>query len=78
MIFLSIFFFFCIILLQKLHVFLFEDILVVTRIATRNGVKGYQLTRLPIPVQSLNLEDVPEGELRTGSFRGAFSSNQTG
>ncbi|XP_071816393.1 rho guanine nucleotide exchange factor 3-like isoform X2 [Apostichopus japonicus] len=63
---------------QKLHVFLFEDILVVTRIATRNGVKGYQLTRLPIPVQSLNLEDVPEGELRTGSFRGAFSSNQTG
>ncbi|PIK45586.1 putative rho guanine nucleotide exchange factor 3 isoform X2 [Apostichopus japonicus] len=63
---------------QKLHVFLFEDILVVTRIATRNGVKGYQLTRSPIPVQSLNLEDVPEGELRTGSFRGAFSSNQTG
>lgn len=63
---------------SKLYVFLFEDILVVTRLATRNGVKGYQVTRMPIPVRSLTLDDVPDGELRTGSFRGAFSSNLSG
>lgn len=50
----------------------------VTRLATRNGVKGYQVTRMPIPVRSLSLDDVPDGELRTGSFRGAFSSNLSG
>lgn len=70
-------FMFCFSVLQKLYTFLFEDILVVTRTATRNGIKCYQVTRLPIPIRSLHLEDVPDGELRTGSFRGAFSSNQS-
>ncbi|XP_041459914.1 rho guanine nucleotide exchange factor 3-like [Lytechinus variegatus] len=58
----------------KLHVFLFEDILVVTRQTTRNNRKCYQVYRQPIPVRTMALEDIPEGEVkRSGSFRGALS-----
>eukprot|EP00057_Strongylocentrotus_purpuratus_P014770 XP_011669244.1 PREDICTED: rho guanine nucleotide exchange factor 3 isoform X2 [Strongylocentrotus purpuratus] len=58
----------------KLHVFLFEDILVVTRLITRNNRKCYQVYRQPIPVRTMALEDIPEGEVRrSGSFRGALS-----
>nr|XP_054751935.1 rho guanine nucleotide exchange factor 3-like [Lytechinus pictus] len=58
----------------KLHVFLFEDILVVTRQITRNNRKCYQVYRQPIPVRTMALEDIPEGEVkRSGSFRGALS-----
>ncbi|CAF3334115.1 unnamed protein product [Rotaria socialis] len=57
---------------QKLHVFLFDDVLVFTRMATRNGIKSYQLTNYPIPVTSLIVEDIDDGvkipELSSGSF----------
>jgi hypothetical protein len=57
---------------QKLHVFLFDEILLFTRIATRNGLKSYQLTNYPIPVQYLIIEDIEDGvkipELSSGSF----------
>ncbi|CAF0986366.1 unnamed protein product [Rotaria sordida] len=57
---------------HKLHVFLFDEILVFTRIATRNGLKSYQLTNYPIPVLSLIVEDIEDGvkipELSSGSF----------
>ncbi|CAF1378979.1 unnamed protein product [Adineta ricciae] len=57
---------------QKLHVFLFDEILLFTRFATRNGLKSYQLTNYPIPVLSLIVEDIEDGvkipELSSGSF----------
>ncbi|KAG9345729.1 hypothetical protein JZ751_008873 [Albula glossodonta] len=59
----------------KLHVFLFTEVLVLTRPVTRNERHCYQVYRQPIPVQDLVLEDLPDGEVRMGgSFRGAFSN----
>ncbi|XP_043936654.1 rho guanine nucleotide exchange factor 3-like [Protopterus annectens] len=61
---------------QKLHVFLFEDILVITRPVTQNDQLHYQMYRQPIPVRDLVLEDLPDGEVRLGgSIRGAFATN---
>ncbi|XP_071510283.1 rho guanine nucleotide exchange factor 3-like [Diadema antillarum] len=58
----------------KYHVFLFEDILVVTRLTTRNNRECYQVYRQPIPVRTMALDDIPDGEIkRSGSFRGALS-----
>ncbi|XP_070559417.1 rho guanine nucleotide exchange factor 3-like isoform X2 [Ptychodera flava] len=58
----------------KLHVFLFEDILVFTRQAVKNDKKCYQVYRQPIPVRQLMLEDLEDGEVKMGgSFRGAFT-----
>lgn len=62
----------------KLHVFLFQDVLVITRSlsVTELSVK-YQLCRQPIPIQQLELEDLSDGEMRVGgSIRGAFSNNE--
>ncbi|CAF1108865.1 unnamed protein product [Adineta steineri] len=57
---------------QKLHVFLFDEILLFTRIATRNDIKSYQLTNYPIPIEYLRIEDIEDGvkipELSSGSF----------
>ncbi|XP_064198699.1 neuroepithelial cell-transforming gene 1 protein [Anguilla rostrata] len=59
----------------KLHVFLFTEVLVMTRPVTRNERHCFQVYRQPIPVQELVLEDLPDGEVRMGgSFRGAFSN----
>ncbi|KAJ8269191.1 hypothetical protein COCON_G00117980 [Conger conger] len=59
----------------KLHVFLFTEVLVLTRPVTRNERQCFQVYRQPIPVQELVLEDLPDGEVRMGgSFRGAFSN----
>ncbi|KAG7456265.1 hypothetical protein MATL_G00249900 [Megalops atlanticus] len=59
----------------KLHVFLFTEVLVLTRPVTRNERHCFQVYRQPIPVQDLVLEDLPDGEVRMGgSFRGAFSN----
>ncbi|KAM8883137.1 neuroepithelial cell-transforming gene 1 protein isoform 1-T1 [Synchiropus picturatus] len=59
----------------KLHVFLFTEILVLTRSVTRNERQCYQVYRQPIPVQDLVLEDLQDGDVRMGgSFRGAFSN----
>ncbi|XP_064309929.1 rho guanine nucleotide exchange factor 3 isoform X1 [Phalacrocorax carbo] len=61
----------------KLHVFLFEEVLVITRAITHNEQLCYQLYRQPIPVRELVLEDLQDGEVRLGgSIRGAFSNNE--
>lgn len=62
---------------QKLHVFLFQEVLVITRAITHNEQLCYQLYRQPIPVMDLVLEDLQDGEVRLGgSIRGAFSNNE--
>lgn len=61
---------------HKLYIFLFQDILVLTRPVTRNDRPSYQVYRQPIPVQELVLEDLQDGDVRMGgSFRGAFSNS---
>nr|XP_043880370.1 rho guanine nucleotide exchange factor 3 isoform X2 [Solea senegalensis] len=62
----------------KLHVFLFQDILVITRSLSLNDQSfTYQLCRQPIPIRQLDLEDLSDGEMRvSGSIRGAFSNNE--
>ncbi|XP_061689590.1 rho guanine nucleotide exchange factor 3 isoform X2 [Syngnathoides biaculeatus] len=62
----------------KLHVFLFQDALVITRSVSLNEQPvSYQLCRRPIPVRQLDLEDLSDGEMRVGgSIRGAFSNNE--
>ncbi|XP_007526641.1 neuroepithelial cell-transforming gene 1 protein isoform X2 [Erinaceus europaeus] len=61
---------------HKLYIFLFQDILVLTRPVTRNERQSYQVYRQPIPVQELVLEDLQDGDVRMGgSFRGAFSNS---
>ncbi|KAI3366990.1 hypothetical protein L3Q82_009622 [Scortum barcoo] len=60
----------------KLHVFLFTELLVLTRPVTRNERHCFQVYRQPIPVQDLVLEDLQDGDVRMGgSFRGAFSNS---
>ncbi|KAM4769128.1 rho guanine nucleotide exchange factor 3 isoform 7-T10 [Cyanocitta cristata] len=49
----------------KLHVFLFEEVLVITRAVTHNDQLCYQLYRQPIPVRELVLEDLQDGESKT-------------
>ncbi|XP_076787421.1 rho guanine nucleotide exchange factor 3 isoform X10 [Arvicanthis niloticus] len=51
----------------KLHVFLFQEVLVITRAVTHNEQLCYQLYRQPIPVKDLTLEDLQDGELKTSS-----------
>lgn len=64
---------------QKLYVFLFQDILVLTRPVTRNERQSYQVYRQPIPVQDLVLEDLQDGDVKMGgSFRGAFGNSDKG
>ncbi|KAM9324258.1 rho guanine nucleotide exchange factor 3-like [Gastrophryne carolinensis] len=58
---------------QRLHVFLFERILVLTRLVTHDDQPQFQVYRQPIPLVELVLEDLPDGEARVGgSIRGAF------
>ncbi|XP_053428690.1 neuroepithelial cell-transforming gene 1 protein isoform X1 [Nycticebus coucang] len=61
---------------HKLYIFLFQDILVLTRPVVRNERHAYQVYRQPIPVRDLVLEDLQDGDVRMGgSFRGAFSNS---
>ncbi|XP_060135221.1 neuroepithelial cell-transforming gene 1 protein isoform X1 [Zootoca vivipara] len=61
---------------HKLYVFLFQDILVLTRPVTRNERHSYQVYRQPIPAQDLVLEDLQDGDVKMGgSFRGAFGNS---
>ncbi|KAJ8258365.1 hypothetical protein COCON_G00173770 [Conger conger] len=61
----------------KLHVFLFQDVLVITRAVAQNEQLCYQLCRQPIPVRELDWEDLQDGEIRLGgSIRGAFSNTE--
>ncbi|XP_068595336.1 neuroepithelial cell-transforming gene 1 protein-like [Brachionichthys hirsutus] len=62
---------------SRLHVFLFSELLILTRPVTRNDRSCFQVYRQPIPVRDLALEDVQDGEVRTGgSFRGAFTNGE--
>ncbi|XP_038164874.1 neuroepithelial cell-transforming gene 1 protein-like [Cyprinodon tularosa] len=62
---------------SRLHVFLFSDLLVLTRPVTRNDRSCFQVYRQPIPVRDLVLEDLQDGEVRLGgSFRGAFTNGE--
>lgn len=64
---------------QKLYVFLFQEILVLTRPVTRNERQAFQVYRQPIPVQELLLEDLQDGDVKMGgSFRGAFGNSDKG
>lgn len=64
---------------QRLHVFLFSELLVLTRPVTRNDRSCFQVYRQPIPVRDLALEDLQDGEIRMGgSFRGAFTNGERG
>lgn len=59
--------------------FLFTEVLVLTRPVTRNDRHCFQVYRQPIPVQDLVLEDLQDGDVRMGgSFRGAFSNADKG
>ncbi|KAL7864779.1 hypothetical protein AOLI_G00161990 [Acnodon oligacanthus] len=63
---------------QKLHVFLFELVLVLTRpvVQDKDGMVQFQVYRQPLPADHLLLEDLPDGEASSsGSFRGAFTGN---
>ncbi|XP_040199227.1 neuroepithelial cell-transforming gene 1 protein isoform X2 [Rana temporaria] len=61
---------------HKLYLFMFQDILVLTRPITRNERQCFQVYRQPIPVRELVLEDLQDGDVRMGgSFRGAFSNS---
>ncbi|KAK7474723.1 hypothetical protein BaRGS_00034016 [Batillaria attramentaria] len=58
---------------SKLQLFLFERAAVVARSTSQ----GLQVYRQPIPVSQLVVEDLPDGEIRIGSFRSAFGQGQT-
>uniref|UniRef100_A0A8D2M0I5 DH domain-containing protein n=1 Tax=Zonotrichia albicollis TaxID=44394 RepID=A0A8D2M0I5_ZONAL len=64
---------------HKLYVFLFQEMLVLTRPVTRNERQAFQVYRQPIPVQELLLEDLQDGDVKMGgSFRGAFGNSDKG
>ncbi|XP_029361576.1 rho guanine nucleotide exchange factor (GEF) 3, like isoform X1 [Echeneis naucrates] len=60
---------------QRLHVFLFELALVLTRPGEdRDGGHVFNVYRQPLPVALINLEEIPDGEAGGGgTFRGAFT-----
>ncbi|NWI95382.1 ARHG8 protein, partial [Pitta sordida] len=61
---------------HKLYVFLFQEILVLTRPVTRNERSAFQVYRQPIPLRELLLEDLQDGDVKMGgSFRGAFGNS---
>ncbi|CAK8689367.1 unnamed protein product [Clavelina lepadiformis] len=55
----------------KLHVLLFDLVLVLTRNATRGDKLTYQVYRQPLPLRSLTVETEETGKL-SGSFRGGI------
>lgn len=62
-------------MLQKLQVFLFDRILVLSRPSMRTGEWRYQIHRTPIPVSELLLET--EGDGKHGSFRQGLSQGHS-
>ncbi|BFZ10873.1 hypothetical protein BsWGS_13912 [Bradybaena similaris] len=56
----------------KLYLLLFDKVAVVSRPVTQSGRQKYQVYRQPIPAAELVVEDLPDGEVRLGSFRSAF------
>uniref|UniRef100_A0A8C5N6H3 Neuroepithelial cell-transforming gene 1 protein-like n=1 Tax=Gouania willdenowi TaxID=441366 RepID=A0A8C5N6H3_GOUWI len=62
---------------SRLHVFLFSELLVLTRPVTRNDRSCFQVYRQPIAVGDLAVEELQDGEVRSGgSFRGAFTNGE--
>ena len=57
--------------LQKLNVFLFDKVLVLSRPSQRTGEQRFQIHRTPIPVNELLLET--EGDGKHGSFRSGLA-----
>ncbi|KAI8764256.1 rho guanine nucleotide exchange factor 3 [Biomphalaria glabrata] len=57
---------------SKLHVFLFDKVLLVSRSCSQSGKQMYQIYRQPIPTAELLVQDLPDGEVKLGSFRNAF------
>ncbi|XP_041801101.1 rho guanine nucleotide exchange factor (GEF) 3, like [Chelmon rostratus] len=60
---------------QRLHVFLFELALVLSRPSEdRDGGQVFHVYRQPLPNALINLEEIPDGEAGGGgTFRGAFT-----
>lgn len=60
---------------QRLHVFLFELALVLSRPGEdRDGGQVFHVYRQPLPNALINLEEIPDGEAGGGgTFRGAFT-----
>lgn len=60
---------------QRLHVFLFELALVLSRpCEDRDGFQLFHVYRQPLPNALINLEEIPDGEAGGGgTFRGAFT-----
>ncbi|XP_011600745.2 rho guanine nucleotide exchange factor (GEF) 3, like isoform X1 [Takifugu rubripes] len=60
---------------QRLHVFLFELALVLSRPGEdRDGGQVFHVYRQPLPNALINLEEIPDGEAAGGgTFRGAFT-----
>lgn len=65
---------------QRLHVFLFELALVLSRPGEdKDGGQVFNVYRQPLPNALINLEEIPDGEAAGGgSFRGAFTGNDKG
>lgn len=62
-------------LYQRLHVFLFELALVLTKpVEDRDIGELFHVYRQPLPNALINLEEIPDGEAGGGgTFRGAFT-----
>lgn len=58
---------------QKLNVFVFDHVLVLSRATTRGSRLKYQVYRQPIPLSELVVDDVHETS-KQGSFKSAFAS----
>ncbi|XP_042264552.1 rho guanine nucleotide exchange factor (GEF) 3, like isoform X1 [Thunnus albacares] len=59
---------------QRLHVFLFEQALVLSRPGEdKDGGQVFNVYRQPLRNALLNLEEIPDGEAGGSSFRGAFT-----
>ena len=61
---------------QKLHGFIFEKIMVLTRPATRGNQLRYQVYRQPIPLAEMVLVNLADGQ-KMGSFKSTFTTNST-
>jgi len=68
----------CPLLFQKLYVWLFEKVLVLTRPVVRDGTMLYQLYCDPLLLYDLVVEDLRDGYVQSGSFKRVFTPTQSG
>jgi hypothetical protein len=62
--------------LQKLTVFVFKKIIVLTRPTHHHDRQCYQVYRYPLPLSDLLVEDLKDGEVKMGSFRNMLGQGQ--